>query len=472
MTTPTPPTAPSASPGSGANPFEKLLPRRSAGLKLILVCALALLMAVPAMFVYGVVHERTMGQTQALAEVSEKVGGQQAVIGPFISVPYARAPNPNKPNDVVYGHAIAFAETGAVTADVTVTERKRGIYLVPVFESDLRFDAVVDPGTLRGAIPADATPIWADARIYSGVSDTRGLRSGVSLTADGTTLPVEPAPKRTYSDPTTYSSVPASAVHLAEARIPDLESREEPIRFTLNLDLSGAERLSIAAFAKSTTVDMTSNWDAPSFTGGVLPISHTVEDQNVDGFSARWDVPYLARGIPGAGARIDLNELTNWNARDMATRFVRPANPYQSVERALKYAAMFIGFVFLAYFLFEVTRKARAHPAQYVLVGLAQSIFYLLLLAFAERMGFDLAFLMAAGMTVGLISLYPVSVFKSLATGLKAFAALGGIYGLIYVLMRAEDQALLAGAIASFAAISVTMFMTRNIDWYGDRQAA
>ncbi|MEM9939905.1 MAG: inner membrane CreD family protein, partial [Pseudomonadota bacterium] len=136
------------------------------------------------------------------------------------------------------------------------------------------------------------------------------------------------------------------------------------------------------------------------------------------------------------------------------------------------YAAMFIGFVFLAYFLFEITQKARAHPAQYVLVGLAQSIFYLLLLAFAERMGFDLAFAIASGMTVGLISLYSVSVFQSLATGLKAFIALSGIYGLIYVLMRAEDQALLAGAVASFAAIAITMFMTRNVQWYGERIAA
>jgi len=472
MTTPTPPNAPSAPLGPGAPSFDKFLPRRSAGLKLILVCALAVLMAIPALFVYGVVHERTMGQAQALNEVSEKVGGQQTVLGPFMAVPYARAPNPDKPDDIVYGHAIAFAETGTVSANVTVTERKRGIYLVPVFESALRFEAVIDPQTLRDAIPPDATPIWADARIYSGVSDTRGLRGGVSLTADGTTLPVEPAPQVSYGDQTSYQPVPASGLHLAEANLPDFETRDGPVRLTLDFSLSGAERLSIAPFAKSTEVSMESNWDAPSFTGGVLPVSHTADDETVEGFSAEWDVPYLARGIPGAGARINLHDLTNWTTRDMAVRFVRRANPYQSVERALKYAAMFIGFVFLTYFLFEVTQKARAHPAQYVLVGLAQSIFYLLLLALAERMGFDMAFAIAASMTVGLISLYSISVFKSLATGLKAFAALSGIYGLIYVLMRAEDQALLAGAIASFAAIAVTMFMTRNTDWYGDKQTA
>lgn len=130
---------------------------------------------------------------------------------------------------------------------------------------------------------------------------------------------------------------------------------------------------------------------------------------------------------------------------------------------------MFIGFVFLAYFLFEVTSGARAHPAQYVLVGLAQSIFYLLLLAFSERVGFDIAFIFAATMTVGLTSYYAMTVFKSRQYGLRALGILSGIYTLIYILMRAEGQALLAGAIASFIAIALTMYMTRNVDWYGDQ---
>ena len=460
---------PASQPAS--NPLDRMLPRRSAGLKLILVCALALLMAIPALFVYGVVHERTMGQSQALAEVSEKVGGNQSVLGPFLSVPFARTPNPDKPDHIVYGTAIAFAETGTIDSEVSVEERKRGIYLIPVFEADIAMQAVFEPAALRDVIPVDATPIWADARLYAGISDMRGLRGDFTVSANGEPLGVEPAPYH-YGDGGQYAPVPASGVTLAAAEVPDLATRTDAIRIDLALQLSGAERLAFAPFAKSTQVNLTSDWDAPSFTGGVLPIEHNAGDDTTAGFTARWDVPYLARGVPGAGTRIDLNALTGWNARDMAVRFVQPANPYQSVERALKYAAMFLGFVFLTYFLFEVTRAQRAHPAQYVLVGLAQSIFYLLLLAFAERMGFDLAFLIAAGMTVALIGLYSVSVFKSLATGLKALVALSGIYGLIYVLMRAEDHALLAGAVASFAAIAVTMFMTRNIDWYGDRASA
>lgn len=459
----------SASAPGGAPSLGRLLPRRSTGLKLILVCALALAMAIPALFVYGVVNERTMGAERALAEVSTKAGGRQNVLGPFLAVPFSRAPDPQKPEHIVYGLAVAFATSGTIEADVTVEERVRGIYRVPVFAADIVMAGKIDPQTLRDAVPADATALWNDARLYLGVTDPRGLR-GEMIVRDATSrLEVEPV-SHTYRQSGDYQPVPWTGLDtLAAARIEDLATRGAPLDLSVQFTLGGAERLAFAPFARDTVVEMTSNWDSPSFTGAVLPVSHNAGEADVDGFSARWDVPYLARGIAGAGTLIDLTQLTSWDQKDMAVRFIQPANPYQSVERSLKYGAMFIGFVFLAWFLFEVSEQARAHPAQYILLGLAQTIFYLLLLAFAERMGFDLAFAIAATMTVGLIALYSANVFRSAMAGIKALGVLTGIYSLIYVLMRAEDHALLAGALASFIAIALTMFMTRNVDWYGER---
>jgi inner membrane protein len=133
----------------------------------------------------------------------------------------------------------------------------------------------------------------------------------------------------------------------------------------------------------------------------------------------------------------------------------------------LKYAVLFIGLVFLSYFLFEVTTRKRLHPAQYILIGVAQIIFYLLLLSIAERIGFDFAFLLSAIATVGLISSYAGWVFASRIYGLRALAAFSLLYALIYTLLRLEDQALLVGAIVSFAAIATVMYVTRHLDWYG-----
>lgn len=463
-----PPQRPLSPNSSFSNPLNGVMPQRSIGLKLLLVCGLALLMAIPALFVYGVVAERKSGANQALNEVSQAVGGMQAVLGPVLVVPYARTPDPKKPDRIIYGHAVAYAENGNALGDIQVEERKRGIYSVPVFEATLDFEATFDPATLRGAVPADASPIWSDARLYMGLTDTRGIKEAMTVSVNNREISMEPAPHSHRND-NAYRSVPTAGVSLAGGTVPALETATDPLKVTAHMRITGAQRFAIGPFAKDTRVAVTSNWNDPSFQGGILPDSHTSGTEGISGFEANWRVPYLARNIPSAGSNLDLGAVTNWDNRDMAIRFMREANAYQSVERALKYAAMFIGFVFLAYFLFEVTSNARAHPAQYVLVGLAQTIFYMLLLAFAEQIGFDFAFLIAAIMTVGLTALYAASVFKSRSYGLRALAILSGIYALIYVLMRAEGQALLAGALVSFAAIALTMYLTRNVDWYGGK---
>jgi inner membrane protein len=146
---------------------------------------------------------------------------------------------------------------------------------------------------------------------------------------------------------------------------------------------------------------------------------------------------------------------------------IRLADTYRSTRRSLHYIALFLGLVFLTYFLFETMTGRRVHPAQYALVGIAQTIFYLLLLSMAEHLGFDWSFLIAGGATVGLFSLNTEWVFRSRALAVRAFGVFTLLYAFIYVLLRVEAYALLVGALASFSAIAAAMYMTRDVDWYG-----
>lgn len=147
---------------------------------------------------------------------------------------------------------------------------------------------------------------------------------------------------------------------------------------------------------------------------------------------------------------------------------VRLADSYRSIHRSLHYITLFLGLVFLTYFLFEVLTGKRVHPAQYVLVGLAQTIFYLLLLSLSEHLGFDLSYLIAGGSTVALFAINTEWVFRSRKLGLRSLAAFTTLYVFIYVLLRVEAYALLVGAVASFAAVAAAMYITRNVDWYGN----
>lgn len=182
-----------------------------------------------------------------------------------------------------------------------------------------------------------------------------------------------------------------------------------------------------------------------------------------NGFNAEWSVPFIARGVRAEGRS---GSITGLDATALGISFVEVADPYQSVNRSLKYVPLFLGLLFLSYFIFEVTTGKRVHPAQYILVGIAQIIFYLLLLSLAERIGFDFGFLAAGTATVILLAANAGWIFASRIHGARALAVFALLYGLIYMLLRLEDNALLVGAIASFLAVAAAMYFTRFIDWY------
>lgn len=145
---------------------------------------------------------------------------------------------------------------------------------------------------------------------------------------------------------------------------------------------------------------------------------------------------------------------------------LRAVDSYRAVHRSLKYVLLFLGLVFGTYFVFEATTGKRVHPAQYGLVGLAQLIFYLLLLSLAEKTSFDEAFAIAGAGTVTLLSVNAGWVFGSASQRVRGFAVFSVLYGVIYVLLRVEQDALLIGAIASFLVVASVMFVTRKLDWY------
>lgn len=439
------------------------LPKRSFGLKLLLVCALALLMAIPAMFVFSVLYDRSNRAESAMNEVSRLYGGKQTSMGPVLILPFNETTLSETGKTVTTTrNLVLYPETGHINAAISAELKTSGIHEIPVYGAEIDYTAEFNPDRIREALPNGAVPDWQNARIFLGISDSRAAREPTSLSVDGRRLVIEPY-STNRNDHSNYNN--SNLTRLA-GKITDLETRTDPMKVKARMVFSGGRRIAFAPFARTTDIHVTSDWDDPKFEGGFQKKAYSPRDEG--GFTADWSIPYEARGIPGTGVNLNLSEIIS-PSNTIAIGLVQNGTPYQSVQRALKYALMFIGFVFLAYFLFEVTSQQRAHPAQYVLVGLAQSVFYLLLLAMSEQFGFDLAFLTASTMTVGLTSAYAMSVFKSRAYGLRALGVFSGVYALIYVLMRLEDYALLVGAFASFVAIGFTMYMTRNIDWYGGR---
>jgi inner membrane protein len=436
------------------------LPSRSMGLKLLLVCGLALVMSLTALFVFLLLYDRTHRAEEVSREIGQLVGGEQTFLGPVLAVPY-QLPPAKAGEAASRGVYLIFPTTGEATAASRSEVRKRSLFKVPVWQADLSLTSHFDLSQAASLGPQNAQYDWSRAEFLVGVSDPRGARSDATLTVGGKTLPLSPAvlAETVGVDPTAGRG--SGGLRMFGTRLGDPRTLGQTFTAAAALRFSGAERLSVLPWAKTTTFTARGDWPHPSFDGGFLPTSRTVRD---DGFEARWSVPFIARGVPQEG---DIGLIDRLSGGQLGISFVELTNPYQSVGRSLKYAPMFMGLVFLAFFIFESVTRRRVHPAQYVLIGLAQIVFYLLLLSIAERTGFDPAFLIAAGATVALISSYAGLVFESVRQGIAALISFSLLYGLIYGLMRLEDLALLIGALASFAAIAAVMWFTRRVDWYG-----
>jgi inner membrane protein len=462
------------------------IPSGSLGLKMLLVCGLVLLMFVPLLFVEAIVRERQARANSVTQDLSVQAGGQQTLGGPMLLVPYERRESYNDAQGVarertVRGSYIVFADTGSANATLTLKERRRGIYRAASYDADTVLSATFRPGdALRGA-PPGLNFDWTGVRVVMFVSDARAVRSAAELTySDGTKATLEPMADLSVSrpagqyetatmDPRVDPGIAYVAGLQAFAAPTEFTAQPEEFKVDTRFTIGGAQRFAVNAFAQDTSVTISGDRRDASAIGHFQTADGV--QFNDAGFTATWRVPFIARALPKADDLAALS-FTNLAAADMAISFVASDDVYQGVTRAVRYAIMFIGIVFLATLIFEALSGKKAHPAQYVLVGLAQSVFYLLLLALTEVIGFTTAFMIAGGATVVLLAYYAGASAGSLRVGLAALVGLSALYGVMYTLMTIEDFAFFAGAVIAFLVIAGAMISTSRINWYGRGQPA
>lgn len=441
---------------------------RSLGLKILLVGALVLVLGLPLLFVNMLAWERANRAEQVAQEVGAAYGGPQIVRGPYLLLPIEITENFTLTNgEDERQETRTRTETlviSADTLDISVTLdtdiRRRAIYDVPVYQAQIGMSGQFAPGDLSALIPRNGEILWSDAELVLAFSDLRGIDTDITFGVEGWPEPLVFEPGSGFDRPLQYGA--QESWRGVSARLPDL-AQGQSFAFEAELTLSGAQRLSLTASGRQTRASINADWAHPGFDGAYLPDERSIHES---GFEADWSVPYLARGVPaswreGAGfnmARADEAILT--------VNLVTPTDGYVRVSRALKYAFFFLSFTLLMVFLIEANGKTRIHAAQYVLLGLAQVIFYLLLLALSEHWLIQAAYLAASGATIGVSGLYAMTAFRSAGRGALVAMTLVVTYALQYMLLLLEDYALLIGAALAFASLALTMYMTRHVNWY------
>jgi inner membrane protein len=416
----------------------------------IITGVLILLMMIPALFINSLVQERKMRQQQVVEEVSSKWAIGQVIGGFYLSVPYEEQGKDEKGKPVIYEKQLIVLPENLQVSSVLFPEiRPRSIYKVLLYRSNLQYN-----GNYAINLPATIKPEavkWAAAKICLGLTDIKGIEEKVVVSLADQSIELSPGlPNKTISE--TGLSATVDLTNLAAAKT--------PFSFSSTLKLKGSEKLHFIPLAGNSKYAIKSSWRSPSFDGNYLPGERNINDS---GFNSSWS--FNKANLPFGTLLQDVELTTEKFA--FGVTMVQPSDQYAKTERSVKYAILFIGLTFSLFFIIELMQKNPVHPVQYVLIGVALSIFYTLLLSISEFIAFDLAYLIAAVATILLITLYAKGHFRSWKTGALFGSILSVLYGFTFVLVRLEDTALLIGSIGLFIVLALVMYASRKINWYG-----
>lgn len=436
-------------------------------LKMVLVCAMTLVILVPLAMVNGVIGARQAYRQQAVADVERSFAGAQAVAGPILVVPYSELVDTEETGRDGMVRTVRkrrqsewtfFPVDFAASGPLAPTTRHRGIYEVALYEWRGMLSATFDATIPDDAAP-DAARIVGTPRIGWSISDVRGLHGVPRLRVDGADVELREG----------FGLREGSGVH---AVLPRVATPGQRLRVSTRLDLqlAGAESLAVVPVGKRNRIVLQSSWRHPSFQG-LSPWHSRVSDR---GFAAEWQVASLATDVQrqflaGRMPRpfgVDGARGGDGGLDALGVVLADPVDAYTMADRATKYGVLFVVLTFAGFFMFELVKRLPIHPVQYGLVGLALVLFFLLLVSLGEHVGFGIAYVAASAACIGLIGVYLSAVLRSATRGIAFAGMLATLYAALYGLLVSEDNALVLGAGLLFLILAGIMLVTRRVDWY------
>ncbi len=452
---------------------------RSPGIRMLFVGLIGALLIIPLLMVYGLVSDRQHQARVAQDSISAGWAGPQVIAGPVIVIPFMEE---TLSTEEVDGKTVTRTVNTRSELFVSPELQKAQAQIDPDVKTRAIYQSVIYTATLSGVaefvLPDDLSAMGFNAdqllldevEIRLGMSDPRGLQTDAVLRIAGEDVALKPG------------KGPSASGGAGMHGYFDW-SQGQPIALDWSYSLRGSRSFSFVPRGKSSEWSVRSDWQHPSFSGSFLPDEDAVEhDEN--GFAASWSISNLALGqsmvtrndhgapmIDGGGvsqaAYTSVIEAATGRNQSMAAtiRLIEPVDLYSQVDRAVKYGFLFIGFTFLAFFMFDVVGGVKVASPEYLMTGAGLVLFFVLLLAFAEVVGFTIAYAIASAAIIGLLTSYSAAVLNSWKRAKMIAALLVGLYALLYVLLSLEAFSLLIGSILLFFALAGVMYATRGIDW-------
>jgi inner membrane protein len=447
--------------------------------KMLFLIFLILMLLIPLMMVDSLIDERSTTANSAEADIMEAWGSELVTAGPVIAIPgvrteqvRTRTERDGEKIDIIRNPftLIITPQKLNVGANFKTETRKRGIFSVPLFYGDLAISGTFDPAQALSSLLPNEEVLLNKAELIIALSSQKGIRkidrAAWKAEGDDVSLFFQPGNRgqnftsqvKSLNSKHSYNHTRGGGIYAA---LPELTA-DTKANFDIVITIHGGRLVRFLPFGQDTHADVAADWPSPSFQGSFLPGNSNIKE---GGFDAAWDINYLSRAIP-------LYWKTESGGRDYSdalfgVNFFRAIDTYSLNTRAVKYAILFLIVPFLTLFLFEILTKKRIHPVPYLLSGIANIIFYLLLLSLSEQMQFCFAYLIAALAIIIMLTLYSRALLQSWNKSWYMGLVTTISYVLLYAVLNAESYALLVGSIWAFIVVALVMFLTRKLNWCG-----
>ena len=431
--------------------------RESTSLKAAVIGFLILVLLIPVAMTIGVIEDRIAVHEAARHEMMRSWGEAQQVAGPVLVIPGTARRMTTSESHLIDTRLVVVPRELRYEATIDPEIRKRGIHEFPVYRASVRVSGVLELPTAPDAGVGMESLDLSGAYVAFAIRDPRALTTTPELNVGNTSIGFVAGGRR-------ITALPPQLVAPVGTLLAD---GADTIAFTVDLEFNGTDSLAFVPLGDRTGVTVSSTWPDPSFSGTQLPRTHEISG---DGFTAGWEVSEFARPAPSAWVDGTVDESLLAGSA-FGVDLYMGVGLYEQSLRAARYAVLFVGLSFVAYFLFETLGQLRLHPLQYLLVGFANVLFYLLLLSLAEHSGFGIAYLFGAVASSSLIVGYSRTVLASDRRALLMAGLLFALYGYLYLVLRAETFAMLAGALGLWVILGTVMYLTRKIDWYRGGEA-
>jgi len=439
--------------------------KKSITARMLMVGFLIIILLIPLAFIGELIRERSLRKETALNEINQQWGNELLIYGPILEIPYKTFTEKtvtDRTTKSVYTETIEnieyayfFPENLKINSSINPEEKKRGIYGTAVYNSSIKINGTFTTPDFNNLELDSKNVIWDKVKLIIQSSNVKGVY-GAEVSFLNKNYPITSKYNKSKIDnPLQLTLHTLETKHIDKIDASNLNN----MSFNIDLKIKGSEQIRFVPVGKTTEAQITSNWKTANFIGEFLPYND--DKLNENGFDAKWKILELNRPF-SQEYNNSIPDLTEFAS---GVNFMIPVDEYQKSERSAKYGFLVIALTFLIFFLIQTLSKIDIHPFQYLMIGLALTMFYTLLVSISEHSNFLKAYLIAGISVIILITLYSKSILKTYKFPVFIGLSLTALYTFIYVIIQLENYALIVGSIGLFLILAIVMYISRKIDW-------